>query len=371
METAALRDRLEEERARRAKNILGSFGGVYGLPHFEAKREKETTEEVEEGSAEEASLGISGLKETESEPEMGEKAEMATPPVFPAEEGGEGFEEEETIIQEVETGEDEEEGIETEAKEKLEIETETGIEDRSEVEAETVQRPVFEEALSKESGGEPLQAEAGLEREAGEGAEEKKDEEELGVSIGETLEPFERPKRSSLLPVLVAILIVLCIGGGGWYLYRTGVLTSPHSITGKFIEKINAIRGKSALMFFNLKNEQEPALDGRFFTVRGVVQNKQKISVSYVPLRIKIFDAKGKIIMTGRTVAGRILKAEEISKMTVGSVLKTYQSLVDQNRKSSGQIKPGGKLPFLFLFDLSKFPRKAAKTFQVEILKAS
>jgi len=87
-----------------------------------------------------------------------------------------------------------------------------------------------------------------------------------------------------------------------------------------------------------------------------------------VPLKIKIFDARGKVILTGRTCAGRVLQPDDIAKMTVQGVLKTYRSMNAQNRKTAGHLNPGEKLPFLFLFDLSKFPRKTAKSFQVEVI---
>ena len=134
-------------------------------------------------------------------------------------------------------------------------------------------------------------------------------------------------------------------------------------------EKIKGLSGKTNITLFNLKNEQEPALDGKFFAVRGMVQSKRDKPVRFVPLRIKIFNDKNKPILTGQTIAGEVLSAEQISKMSVQNVLKKQHAFMELNKKTKGILGVGKKLPFLFLFDLSRFPRKLAKSFQIEVIE--
>jgi len=183
----------------------------------------------------------------------------------------------------------------------------------------------------------------------------------------EDLSPVER--RPVLRPVLLIILLIVVLSGAGGYFYNTGQLSSVSGAFRGVVEKIKGLSGKTSVALFDLKNEQEPALDGRFFTVRGMVQNKGNKLIRYVPLRIKIFNGKNKVVLTGQTVAGEVLSAEQISKMSVQDVLEKHRALVALNQKEGGLLGTGEKRPFLFLFDLTRFPRKSAKTFQIEPVK--
>lgn len=360
IEAAALRDRFEEEGAKKARGILGGFSGVYGTGEARAEEEvaQEYKAEAEVQAVAETTEETVEREEIEAEPE--EEIQEESPHIPPLEEA--------KMEEKAEFGE-EEAGI-------------TGEAEKGDSEAEEVEREIEEFAEEEEKGKEPIISKKEEEWQGEEATglpqpevesytgEEAKSGDESGVLLSDTFKPLGRPERRlPFFPVLVVVLIILAIVGVSWYLYQSGVLTSADSITGKFIRKISSIRSKSAITLYNLKNEQEPALDGNFFVVRGVIQNNQKVLVPYVPLRIKVFDSKNRVILTGQTIAGKVLKAEEISRMTVQNVNKRNKSLMEQNKKSTGRLAPGSKLPFAFLFDLSKFPRKTAKTFQVEMLK--
>ena len=381
LEAAMLRDKLEETRAKHAKEVLGGVSGVYAV-------EEKVSHEVETPKAE--------MEESDSEVVQESEAPSQEEPF----EAIERDIEEETVGKVEERGggeEDNEEGLEREVG--LEIGTLEDMPEKpvqEEMEREEKENQESEVGWSfEEIGGQEDSAGTGEEENLSEGEDEselekpKRDNEreetkgdafneEEGENLiddrgttplGGAFEAFDQPKkRSSLLPILIIILVVLGIGGGSWFLYQTGQFSNPSGIIGSLVNKIKAIRGKSTLVLFELKNEQEPAVNGRFFSVRGYVQNRQNKSLPYVSLRIKIYDGKNRVIMTGKTIAGRILKPEEISKMTVQDALKQYKVMNEMNKKSSGKLGPNQKLPFLFLFDLNKFPRKEAKTFQVEVL---
>ncbi len=390
METAALRDKFEREREEKLRATIGNFG-VYGAATASGDKEEAsaTEEAIPEPAppAEEPSIPEEtepSFHETETEQELEQKSEAETEAetemAFGSPEAEEATAEiptlEENPPEEIPAPPEEEEApspqeVEPEMRETaLEEPPEAGVETTSEpeireTETEAKREPVEGEAAPEETPFQPAEKE----EPARETNEAPAAEDQEVPPADETLEPFEPAKRSSLLPILIAILILLGIGAGGWYLYQSGTLTS-NSLTGGIINKINEIRGKSSLVLFNLKNEQEPARDGKFFAVRGMIQNTDKNTVPFVLLKIKIFDAKGKVILTGETTAGKVLKPEEISRMTVHDALRTYQTLKARNRKSDGRLAPKGKLPFLFLFDLNKFPRRIAKSFQVEIVKA-
>jgi len=412
MEVAELRDRFESEKAEKARKAIGFYDGVYGKPRVNRKREEKPPFETEREEMKELedepfpSLDEEITEEEippfqeapeESLPDTARRTEEAEQPqtsskLFEEEDVGEWAE---TVFPEPE--EDEEAaGWEGDLAKEIEesmkpgeparqgtepdIEPEIGIQatlgtvpefgDEREREDFREEEPPVEAPIRRAPTAEPLQR--------------MTDEEEKGHTPGPLWEeegpersfeeafPSEKESRGPLsFRFLLLLLIVLALGGGGWYLYKTGTLTSPGSMTTSIMARINALRGKKSMVLFDLKNEQEPAADGKLFAVRGMVQNKGSATVAYVPLRIKIFDGQGHVLLTGRAVAGKVLTPEEISKMTVKNVLKTYRDQNEKNRQTSGRLEPGGKLPFLFLFDLSKFPRKTAKTFQVEVLKGS
>ncbi len=413
MEVAELRDKFEREKAERAKKAIGFREGVYGSPPIERKiseespleagPEEETKQpdyepfpELEEETAEEAILSQEVPEKTfsetahweeELEPSQAsselfeeEDVEEWAEKVFPAPEEGEepaGWEEDlaKEIDEAMKPGEPARRRAESDFESEIGIQTTPSIES-SEVgyEKRETEGVRDEETLSGTSASVQANTEEPFQRVTAGGEKSSAPPWEGGDSeiSFEDVFPSEKESRRSLsFRLFLLLLLIIALVGGGWYLYETGTLTSPGSVTGRIMERINALRGRKSMVLFDLKNEQEPALDGKFFAVRGMVQNKGGTTVSYVPLRIKIFDERGRVILTGRTVAGKVLTAEEISKMTVGNVLKAYRSQKDKNRRVSGRLAPGEKLPFLFLFDLNKFPRKIAKTFQVEILKGS
>ena len=390
MEASRLRDRLEEARAEKARGVTGGVTGVYEVtPSEEEKREEETvgageemkgvspsSDEVEKGAGV-PEEGDERGEEVSYERGEEEKAEEVPAEVeMPGVEGGVSQEEEtsekEEIPQEevsVEVFGEESETPSEEVPEKEELEPEGETEEAGDKEEEdeegmgdVVLQPDEEklEGEEEEPRAEEVKEDSHKEGKGGIGEEE----------LPDAYEPLVPPKRRiSLFPILVVVLIVVVLAGGGWYLYQWGQFSSTGGIIGSIVEKINAIRGESSFVLFDIKNEQEPALNGKFFSVRGMVQNKKKTAVPWVSLRIKIFDAKNNVVLTGTTVAGRVLKPEEISKMTVQDVMKQYRSMNAMNRKVSGRLEAGKKLPFLFLFDLSKFPRSRAKTFQVEVIQ--
>ena len=394
LEATEIRDRLEEERAERARRAVGDVTGMYGVTQKREEEESlffhpetalEEAEEMAEGEFQEK-IGI--LKDMEEGPEESEGEDL-----FSLEEESNEFEGIETVLGDEEK--EEKEALE-EIQETEEEYTFSGIEGEESFVEELVEK---EEDFEFESTGEEVaewppagevmeeelirdHKEEGViereeERSVGEGIESESDESdseesqesvETDSSKEESLISFHKEKKSSSIPTpLIVVLVVLVLAVGGWYFFRS----EATNIVTKVTKKISEIRGQSALVIFNLKNEQEAASDGKFFAVRGIVQNKQKTPFPFITLKIKIYDAKSNVILTKQTIAGRVLKADEISKMTVQDVLKQFAAMNDMNRKSAGKLAPKQKLPFLFLFDLSKFPRKRAKTFQVEILKPS
>ena len=400
LEATEIRDRLEEERARRAKETVGDVTGMYGVTVGKGVEEEssqgalgeesllsQTEVSFEEGET----IDWTDNEEVEAIKEMAEEDEkiaLRESETYAWEEETEQVEKIETVIDE--EGTEREEGIEeTPEVEKYEF---VGIEGEEKV-LEELSTEAEESKLEKDfefettaeteeiaewpPPGEIMEGEfkeSQKEEATFEGKEEGVPEEEIktepeelkdAAMTGKESMVFEKEKRSSIPVVPLVVLIVLILAVGGWYFFRS----EASSLITKVTEKISSIRGQSALIIFDLKNEQEPASDGKFFAVRGFIQNKQKTSFPYVTLRIKIYDAKNKVILTKQTLAGRVLKADELSKMTVQDVLKQLKAMNEMNRKSSGKLGPNQKLAFLFLFDLSKFPRKTAKTFQVEILK--
>ena len=395
IEAAETRDRLEAERAKRARETLGDVTGMYYKVPGEEGPEEEIVEKAEEETAiflhTEEDFGEDvradekedeWLQDGEIEAEQEEQLDEIEKELVVEEDDFTPWEEEviaekqeaESAVESLETGR-EEQGVESADETAALSDIEHGGEfEESEEGGEVAEWPPPGDVLVEELE-EPPYEESELEEEGEEKEEESVPEKELpepeeGIGEGESLRSlYEEKKHFPALPVLIIILVVLILGGGGWYLYKSGM--SGSSFTKMIAEKIDTIRGRTDLVLFDLKNEQEPASDGKFFAVRGFVQNKRKKPFPFVTLRIKIFDNKNNVVLTKQTVAGRVLKPEEISKMTVHDAVKQYSAMIEMNKKSSGKLGPNQKLPFLFLFDLTKFPRNKAKTFQVEILKLS
>jgi predicted Zn finger-like uncharacterized protein len=322
VEASALRDRLEDERVARIKEMM--------------EQQEARQREAEEKAAAEALSGASNASETEGLLEL--------PDIPAAEEVS--FETEEPDLEAPE-----------ETAGKLGAEEEGTGKDITTV---------------NELSDQPLQEEeeelAGLDEPAAEKetAQDSGDPESVGVPLSELGDIKPPGKRSALMPVLLIVLLLVVLGGGGWYLYNSG----QSDVFNGIVEKIKGLTGQTSLTLFNLKNEQEPALDGKFFAVRGMVQSKRDKAIRFVPLRIKIFNGRNKTILTGQTVAGKVLSAEKISKMSVQDVLKKHRAFIKLNKKTKGVLGAGKKLPFVFLFDLSRFPRRLAKSFQIEVVES-
>jgi len=321
VEATALRDRLEDERVARIKEMM--------------EQQEARQREAEKKAAAEALSGTGSVSEAEGLLEL---------PDIPAVEEA-SFEKEEPGLEELE---ETDRALETEEKETGE--EITTIHELSE-------QPIQEE--QEES--------AGLEEPAEEkdAVRDSMEPENIGVSVDDLGDIKPPGGRSSLMPVLLIVLLLVVLGGGGWYLYNSG----QSDVFNNIVEKIKGLTGQTSLTLFNLKNEQEPALDGKFFAVRGMVQSKRDKAIRFVPLRIKIFNGRNKTILTGQTVAGSVLSAEQISKMSVQDVLKKHRAFIKLNKKTKGLLGAGKKLPFVFLFDLSRFPRRLAKSFQIEVME--
>jgi len=347
MEATTLRDKLEDERAARIKEMMA--------------QQKARQREAEEKAAAER-MAISREAAEKVEPE-----ELPDFQEIPAVEGA-LFEEAPASDAMAESdhgeaAEKEESGLEIpeETDRKSEEVQELGSEGEERAE-ETITTPELSEQSLQEEEKESADAENTIEEK---GLDQDSEElENMDVPLEELGEIKPSGKRSTLMPVLLIILLLVVLGGGGWYLYNSG----QSGIFNSIVEKIKGLSEKTNITLFNLKNEQEPALDGKFFAVRGMIQSKRDKPVRFVPLRIKIFNDKNKPILTGQTIAGEVLSAEQISKMSVQNVMKKQHAFVESNKKAKGILDAGKKLPFLFLFDLSRFPRKLAKSFQIEVV---
>jgi len=375
MEAATIRDSLEEARAKRVKD-LGGISGIYEIP--ESVDDGKLTEENDRIVSDVGDLSeVEVVKESKEFDRVDETIEIGDEEGKLSEPNPEDdalVEESSAVIEPELPDQHETSGLE----EKVSVETpeETVGSEPSLDEKEGEEEPIPEEILLSQKEAAGTQSDKDIDLETNHEENKRFDEldetdSEQTVMMDESFNSLKEPKKHrSFLPLLIGILIVVVVGGGVWYVYRSGQLGAPQVFLQSLIEKVKNVRGASSLILFDLKNEQEPATDGRFFVVRGFVQNKGKKSFPYLVLRINVYDAKNKIILSKQTIAGRVLKPDEISKMTIQEALKQFSVMNEMNRKSSGKLDPGKKLPFVFLFDLSKFPRDRAKTFQVEILKA-
>jgi len=193
---------------------------------------------------------------------------------------------------------------------------------------------------------------------------DSKDEEETGdVS---PLSITSRRKGSPFLPILVGILLVLLLGGAGFYLVSVqgGGLADllPESLTAALgvgkksggLVEIRSLEGKF------LSNRDA----GEILVMKGDAFNISSKPLTTIQVKGKVYGANGEVLVQQTVFCGNVLTGEQLALQPYSSMVKVMGRQFGETL-ANFQVQPGKGIPFVIVF---KGVPRGAKDFGAEVV---
>lgn len=223
--------------------------------------------------------------------------------------------------------------------------------------------PVTEEPLESESVKDP--AESLSIRQRIWPVADSKDEEEVDDNLS-PLSITSRRKGSPFLPILMGVLLVLVLGGAGFY------LVSVHSggWADLLPESVKALLGlgKKAGSLVEIRSLEGAFLSnreaGEIFVMKGDAFNISSKPLTTIQVKGKIYGAKGEVLAQQTVFCGNVLSGEQLA-------VQPYSSMVKVMGRQFGEtlanflVQPGKGVPFEIVF---KDVPRGAKDFGAEVM---
>ncbi|MHC1697386.1 MAG: DUF3426 domain-containing protein [Geobacteraceae bacterium] len=194
---------------------------------------------------------------------------------------------------------------------------------------------------------------------------DSKGEEDLDDALS-PLSITSRRKSSPIRPILLGVLLILLLGGAGYYLYsvqagnmlemlpesakaslglgkKTGGLVEIRSLEGSFLANRDV---------------------GEIFVMKGDAFNVSSAPLTTIQVLGKVYGPNGEILAQQTVICGNVLSGEQLAQ-------QPYSSMVKQLGKQFGetlanfQVQPGKGIPFVIV--LKDLP-SGAKDFGVEVV---
>jgi len=255
-----------------------------------------------------------------------------------------------------------------------EVDFDMAMEERIEEEEEDVQAvsleelPDFEE--EKVDVEEDRDRDADIEEEVPlDDAETKISEEpEEDVDAGP---PKKKPGRLKLFPIILVIILLLLAGGVAVFFLAPDLLPDSLSFLKPAKEQPIPDQGVSRLSFqevtgFFIRSDTA----GQLFVVKGMVTNNYPMGRRFINIKGSLLDDKGQVIKTKLIYAGNTFSEEQLKELPLKELGKGLRNRMGQG-KMNFNIKPGGIIPFMIIFEnlpenLSEFTVEAVSSFQVK-----
>ncbi len=194
---------------------------------------------------------------------------------------------------------------------------------------------------------------------------DSKDEEDVDDSLS-PLSIASRRKGSPFLPIVIGILLVLLLGGAGFYL----VSVQGGGFAELLPESVKAALGvgKKARGLVEIR-----ALDGAFlsnrdageiFVIKGDAFNISSKPLATIQVKGKVYGAKGEVLAQQTVFCGNVLSGEQLAMQPYSSMVKVMGRQFGETL-ANFQVQPGKGVPFVIVF---KDVPRGAKDFGAEVM---
>jgi predicted Zn finger-like uncharacterized protein len=158
----------------------------------------------------------------------------------------------------------------------------------------------------------------------------------------------KKKKTSRMSPVTVALLILLFLLAGGYWVYSTyfskGV--DPDKILALFSKNEDPLdnleNADTKMNYYYVMNRQI----GKVLVLEGTIINHSSIEKGRIKVRLALFDKAGKEIGSAESYCGNVLDLAELETLSEAQIKKLLT--VEAGKKfDNAHIKPNGSIPYM------------------------
>ncbi|MRR53649.1 MAG: DUF3426 domain-containing protein [Deltaproteobacteria bacterium] len=194
---------------------------------------------------------------------------------------------------------------------------------------------------------------------------DSKDEEELAEELS-PLSISSRRKSSPFRPILLAVLLILLLGVGGYYLY------SQHA--GQMVEMLpESVKslvgpGKKAGGLVEIRSLEGTFLAnrdaGEIFVMTGEAFNISSMPLTTMQVKGKVYGPDGEVLAQQTVFCGNVLSGEQLAMQPYSSMVKVLSKQFGETL-ANFEVQPGKGIPFAIVF---KDVPRGAKDFGAEVV---
>ncbi|MDD2335368.1 MAG: DUF3426 domain-containing protein [Geobacteraceae bacterium] len=197
---------------------------------------------------------------------------------------------------------------------------------------------------------------------------DSKDEEEVDDNLS-PLSITSRRKGSPFLPILMGVLLVLVLGGAGFYLvsvHSGGWADSlPESV------KASLGLGKKAGGLVEIRSLEGAFLSnrdaGEIFVMKGDAFNISSKPLTTIQVKGKVYGINGEVLAQQTVFCGNVFSGEQLAVQPYSSMAKVMGRQFGETL-ANFQVQPGKGVPFVIVF---KDVPRGAKDFGAEVMSPS
>jgi len=160
-----------------------------------------------------------------------------------------------------------------------------------------------------------------------------------------------RRKSSPVLPYLIGILLIMVLGGAGFYLFNGG----SSGVSGLFPNSVKALFGLGSnaggpVEIRSLVGEFLANKDaGEIFVIKGDAFNVSSQPLTMIRIQGKIFGPSGEVIVQQTIFCGNVLSGEQLALQPYSSMAKVLGKQFGETLANL-EVPPGKGIPFMIVF---------------------
>jgi predicted Zn finger-like uncharacterized protein len=172
------------------------------------------------------------------------------------------------------------------------------------------------------------------------------------TGLGDIAEPVptQRPKKKAkrTSPLMVALLIILFLAAGGYYVYSTYFAEGfdPAQLLSLFSGKEDPLGNfenvENKMEYYYVENREV----GKILILQGTIINHADVPKGRIKVRVSLYDKTGKTLATSESYCGNILDITELETLPKKEISRL---LLVQTGKAfdNALIKPKGSIPYM------------------------
>jgi len=177
-----------------------------------------------------------------------------------------------------------------------------------------------------------------------------KDEEGMDDDLS-PLSISSRRKGSPIFSILLGILLVLLLGGAGFYLFTAG----NGGLADFFPDSVKAMLGlgKKTAGLVEIRSLEGTFLAnreaGEIFVIKGDAFNVSAKPLTTIQIKGKVFGPKGEVLVQQTVFCGNVLSGEQLALQPYSSMVKVMGNQFGETL-ANFQVLPGKGIPFVIVF---------------------